>query len=70
MGFFGAGRDGRNLHLFSIGIADYIYDVGIDDQLNVFVRDNENDGGDYMIRVCHCSHGTDHGYPYLYRDRP
>jgi putative heme-binding domain-containing protein len=34
------------------------------------VRDNENDGGTYMIRVCHSFHGADHGYPYLYYERP
>lgn len=61
--------DGRDLHVFSHGLRN-IYDVVLDDELNVFVRDNENDGGDYMIRVCHCFHGSDHGYPYLYYERP
>lgn len=61
--------DGRDLHVFSRGLRN-IYDVALDDELNVFVRDNENDGGDYMIRVCHCFHGSDHGYPYLYQERP
>ena len=32
--------------------------------------DNENDGGDYKIRVCHSFFGADHGYPYLYYERP
>ncbi len=61
--------DGSDLHVFSTGLRN-IYDVLLDDQLNVFVRDNENDGGDYMIRVCHCFHGSDHGYPYHYYERP
>ncbi|MGD9856637.1 MAG: HEAT repeat domain-containing protein, partial [Planctomycetaceae bacterium] len=61
--------DGSDLHVFSRGLRN-IYDVALDAELNVFVRDNENDGGDYMIRVCHCFHGSDHGYPYLYRERP
>ena len=61
--------DGRDLHVFSTGLRN-IYDVALDDELNVFVRDNENDGGDYMIRVCHSFHGADHGYPYLYYERP
>jgi len=47
-----------------------IYDLALDAELNVFVRDNENDGGTYMIRVCHSFHGADHGYPYLYEERP
>lgn len=62
-------RDGKDLHVFSTGLRN-IYDVALDDQANAFVRDNENDGGDYMIRVCHSFHGADHGYPYLYREHP
>ena len=44
--------------------------IALDEELNVFVRDNENDGGNYMIRVCHSFFGADHGYPYLYAERP
>ena len=61
--------DGHDLHVFSHGLRN-IYDIALDEELNVLVRDNENDGGDYLIRVCHCFHGSDHGYPYLYRDAP
>lgn len=61
--------DGRDLHVFATGLRN-IYDVALDDELNVFVRDNENDGGTYMIRVCHSFFGADHGYPYLYEERP
>ncbi|MDZ4687657.1 MAG: HEAT repeat domain-containing protein [Planctomycetaceae bacterium] len=61
--------DGRDLHVFSTGLRN-IYDIALDEELNVFVRDNENDGGDYMIRVCHSFFGADHGYPYLYAERP
>lgn len=61
--------DGSDLHVFSTGLRN-IYDIALDDSLNVFVRDNENDGGDYMIRVCHCFFGSDHGYPYHYYERP
>jgi putative membrane-bound dehydrogenase-like protein len=61
--------DGRDLHVFSTGLRN-IYDVALDAELNVFVRDNENDGGTYMIRVCHSFHGADHGYPYHYEDYP
>ena len=45
-------RDGLDLHVFATGLRN-IYDVALDADLNVFVRDNENDGGDYKIRVCH-----------------
>jgi putative membrane-bound dehydrogenase-like protein len=61
--------DGRDLHVFATGLRN-IYDVALDDELNVFVRDNENDGGTYMVRVCHSFFGADHGYPYLYEERP
>jgi putative membrane-bound dehydrogenase-like protein len=61
--------DGRDLHIFASGLRN-IYDVALDADLNVFVRDNENDGGTYMIRVCHSFYGADHGYPYLYEERP
>jgi putative membrane-bound dehydrogenase-like protein len=61
--------DGRDLHVFATGLRN-IYDVALDEELNVFLRDNENDGGDYKIRVCHSFFGADHGYPYLYYERP
>jgi len=61
--------DGSDLHVFSTGLRN-IYDLAPDEELNVFVRDNENDGGSYMIRVCHSFMGADHGYPYLYQEHP
>jgi putative membrane-bound dehydrogenase-like protein len=61
--------DGTDLHVFSTGLRN-IYDIALDDELNVFVRDNENDGGTYMIRVYHSFMGADHGYPYLYEQHP
>jgi len=62
-------RDGRDLHVFATGLRN-IYDVALDEALNVFIRDNENDGGDYKNRVYHSFFGADHGYPYLYYERP
>jgi putative membrane-bound dehydrogenase-like protein len=61
--------DGRDLHIFATGLRN-IYDVALDEELNVFVRDNENDGGNYMVRVYHSFHGADHGYPYQYFEHP
>lgn len=61
--------DGRDLHVFARGLRN-IYDVALDSDLNVFVRDNENDGGTYKVRLCHSFFGADHGYPYLYEERP
>jgi putative membrane-bound dehydrogenase-like protein len=61
--------DGRDLHVFASGLRN-IYDVALDEDMNVFVRDNENDGGDYKIRLYHSFFGADHGYPYLYAEHP
>jgi putative membrane-bound dehydrogenase-like protein len=61
--------DGTGLHVFSTGLRN-IYDVALDADLNVLGRDNENDGGDYMIRWYESFHGADHGYPYLYYEQP
>jgi putative membrane-bound dehydrogenase-like protein len=60
--------DGRDLHLFATGLRN-IYDIALDAELNVFTRDNENDGGTWMIRVYHSFFGADHGYPYHYEQR-
>lgn len=62
-------RDGTGLHVFSTGLRN-IRDVALDDELNVFVRDDGNDGGDYKSPVYHSFHGADHGYPYLYYAYP
>lgn len=61
--------DGHDLHAFATGLRN-IYDVAFDEHMNIFVRDNENDGGDYLLRIYHCFHGSDHGYPYHYYERP
>jgi putative membrane-bound dehydrogenase-like protein len=61
--------DGSDLHVFATGLRN-IYDLALDEDDTVFVRDNENDGGTYMIRVAQSFFGADHGYPYLYEERP
>jgi putative membrane-bound dehydrogenase-like protein len=61
--------DGRDLHVFATGLRN-VYDLALDEELNVLLRDNENDGGTYMIRYAHSFFGADHGYPYLYMDHP
>src|SRR3954469_19452923 len=61
--------DGRDLHVFATGLRN-IYDVALDEELNVLLRDNENDGGEHRARVCHSFLGGDHGSPYHYYERP
>ncbi|MCE9531888.1 MAG: HEAT repeat domain-containing protein [Planctomycetes bacterium] len=62
-------KDGSDSHVFATGTRN-VYKVSLDEDLNVFFRDNENDGGDYKLRVCHTFFGADHGYPYHYYERP
>jgi putative membrane-bound dehydrogenase-like protein len=62
-------KDGTDLHVFATGLRN-TYDLALDDELNVLLRDNENDGGTYLLRIYHSFFGADHGYPYLYEERP
>ena len=61
--------DGTRHHVFASGLRN-IYDVALDHELSVFVRDNENDGGTYKNRIYQSFHGTDHGYSCLYYEHP
>ncbi len=55
------------MELFSEGQRN-IYDVSIDPYLNIFTRDNTNDGGGWDIRVSHVMQSANYGYPSLYRN--
>ncbi|XZE55630.1 DUF7133 domain-containing protein [Planctomycetaceae bacterium SH139] len=57
--------DGTELEVFSWGQRN-ILDVCIDPYLNMFTRDNTNDGGGWDIRVTHILQGADYGYPSKY----
>jgi len=61
--------DATRHHVFASGLRN-IYDVALDHELSVFVRDNENDGGTYKNRIYQSFHGTDHGYSCLYYEHP
>jgi hypothetical protein len=41
-------------------------DVAIDPYLNIFTRDNTNDGGGWWSRVMHMQRDGEYGYPHLY----
>ncbi|HVW00255.1 MAG TPA: discoidin domain-containing protein [Planctomycetaceae bacterium] len=76
------GKDGRELQLHGGGIARVradgtglelvshgqrnIYDVAIDPRLNLFTRDNTNDGGGWNVRLSHVIPGGEYGYPSLF----
>lgn len=61
--------DGSELEIVSRGQRN-IYDVAIDPQMNLFTRDNTNDGGGWNVRLSHVVPGGHYGYPSLYINFP
>ncbi len=59
--------DGSELEMFATGLRN-IYDVAIDPTLNIFTRDNTNDGDGWDVRLSHIIHGANYGYPSLYKN--
>lgn len=57
--------DGTDMEVFAWGLRN-ILDVCIDPYLNMFTRDNTNDGGGWNVRVTHILQGADYGYPSKY----
>lgn len=58
--------DGTELEVFATG-ARNIYEVAVDPWLNVFARDNTNDGDGWDIKVHAFFHGADMGYPRRFK---
>ena len=59
--------NGKEMEVFSWGQRN-ILDVCIDPYMNVFTRDNTNDGGGWDIRVSHVLQSGNYGYPSLYKN--
>ena len=59
--------DGSDLEIYSHNIRNSC-DVAISPTLDLFTRDNTNDGKGWNIRLHHFTHGSDHGYPRLYKN--
>lgn len=59
--------DGTDLEVFATGTRN-IYEVAVDPWLNVFARDNTNDGGGWDIRVHAIFQGAEFGYPRLFKN--
>jgi putative membrane-bound dehydrogenase-like protein len=57
--------DGTDMEIHNWGQRN-ILDVCIDPFMNVFTRDNTNDGGGWDIRVSHILQSGEYGYPSLY----
>ncbi|WP_113958822.1 DUF7133 domain-containing protein [Roseimicrobium gellanilyticum] len=60
--------DGTGLSLYSTGTRN-ILEVAVSPLMDIFTRDNTNDGGGWNVRFHHFTGGFgDHGYPRLYKN--
>lgn len=59
--------DGTGLEIYSTGTRN-ILEVAISPAMDLFARDNTNDGGGWDVRLHHFTGGDDHGYPRLYKN--
>jgi len=59
--------DGTELEAYSMGTRNN-YEVAVDPWLNVFARDNTNDGGGWDIRIHAFFHDAEFGYPRLFKN--
>jgi putative membrane-bound dehydrogenase-like protein len=59
--------DGSGLEIVSHGQRN-IYDVAVDPWLNLYTRDNTNDGGGWDVRLSHVVAGANFGYPSLFKN--
>ena len=58
--------DGTEMEVYTHGLRN-IYDVAIDPLMNIFTRDNTNDGGGWNIRFSHQLQSGEYGYPLLFK---
>lgn len=59
--------DGSGLEIYSTGTRN-ILEVAISPLMDIFARDNTNDGGGWNVRFHHLTGLDDHGYPRLYKN--
>lgn len=59
--------DGTGLEVYSTGTRN-ILEVAISPTMDLFARDNTNDGGGWDVRLHHFTGMDDHGYPRLYKN--
>ncbi|CAN5694831.1 hypothetical protein BH11VER1_BH11VER1_15650 [soil metagenome] len=59
--------DGSGLEIYSKGTRN-ILEVAVGPLMNIFARDNTNDGGGWDIRLHNFTGLEHHGYPYLYKN--
>jgi putative membrane-bound dehydrogenase-like protein len=61
--------DGTELEVFAIGLRNP-FAIAIDDAMNLFTRDNTNDGAGWDVRVSHLIQTADYGYPLRFANFP
>lgn len=59
--------DGTEMEVYTHGMRN-IYDVAIDPYMNMFTRDNTNDGGGWNIRFSNQIQSGEYGYPVLFKN--
>jgi len=59
--------DGTEMEVFTHGTRN-VYDVAIDPYMNVFTRENTNDGGGWNVRFSHHIQSGEYGYPVLFQN--
>jgi len=59
--------DGSEMEAFTHGHRN-VYDVAVDPYLNVFSRENTNDGGGWNVRFAHHIQTGQYGYPMLFKN--
>ena len=59
--------DGTGFEIVSRGQRN-IYDVAVSPTLDLFTRDNTNDGGGWNVRLSFVPPGAQMGYPYLFKN--
>ncbi|NRF41846.1 c-type cytochrome [Pedobacter foliorum] len=58
--------DGTEMEVYTHGTRN-VYDVAIDPLMNVFTRENTNDGGGWNVRFSHHIQSGEYGYPVLFQ---
>ncbi|MBV7530764.1 c-type cytochrome [Chitinophaga sp. sic0106] len=58
--------NGTELEVYTHGTRN-VYDVAIDPYMNVFTRENTNDGGGWNVRFSHHLQSGEYGYPVLFQ---
>lgn len=59
--------DGTEMEVFTHGTRN-VYDVAIDPFMNVYTRENTNDGGGWNVRFSHHIQTGEYGYPVLFQN--